>query len=347
MIGWRDRGCLQMAMLLEGREELVLVWMKLEGRFLAVEAKAEACCAMQMREARVEEAREDLRNDGRVRWKLHREQSDTHQEEDTVAGCRRRHPGSAVAKGRMAATSELGHLSVVAAERRDGGVGGVVRAMGVFLRAEHVLVRASTRYSLPMIAFGPGRTSGTRGSTGQIHSVGCKSRKRVKGAPAVGTSRWRTRSRILSLDMRRVQTSEGDDRYGQAAVRPLRHADTRPHHLTASTPPSSCRMTAKPDQVPESSRRLVPWLQVTAKFRSQLLHGDKALRAWWLPGPSGASLISLLCNILLNVPCAGGHPCGPGPRLPFLPCGPGRNGSRPREKGSAKGICVGGWAVGM
>jgi hypothetical protein len=148
MIGWRDRGCLQMAMLLEGREELVLVWMKLEGRFLAVEAKAEACCAMQMREARVEEAREDLRNDGRVRWKLHREQSDTHQEEDTVAGCRRRHPGSAVAKGRMAATSELGHLSVVAAERRDGGVGGVVRAMGVFLRAEHVLVWASTRYSL-------------------------------------------------------------------------------------------------------------------------------------------------------------------------------------------------------
>jgi hypothetical protein len=145
MIDWQDRGCLQMAMLLEGREELVLGWKMWKGRFLAVEAKAEACCAMRMTEARVEEAREDLRSDGRVRWKLHREQSDTHQEEDTVAGCRRRHPESAVAMSRMAATSVLGHLHVAAAERRDGVVGGVARVMGVFLRAKHVLVWPSTR----------------------------------------------------------------------------------------------------------------------------------------------------------------------------------------------------------
>lgn len=39
-------------------------------------------------------------------------------------------------------------------------------------------------------------------------------------------------------------------------------------------------MTPWLDQVPESSRRLVPWLQVTAKFRSQQLHIDEA-------GPEG------------------------------------------------------------
>lgn len=49
-----------------------------------------------------------------------------------------------------------------------------------------------------------------------------------------------------------------------------------PTHLTAGAPRSSCRMTAWLDQVPESSRRLVPWLQVTAKFRSQQLHFDEA-----------------------------------------------------------------------
>ena len=58
----------------------------------------------------------------------------------------------------------------------------------------------------------------------------------------------------------------------------IRHADSRLHHLTAGAPPSFCRMTPWLDQVPESSRRLVPWLQVTAKFRSQQLHIDKALR---------------------------------------------------------------------
>jgi hypothetical protein len=144
MIDWRDRGCLQMAMLLEGRAELVQGWRTSRTRFLAVEAKAEAYCAMQMKEARVEVAQGD-RSDDQVRWKLHREQSDTHQEEDTVAGCRRRHPESAVAMSRMAATSVLGHLHVAAAERRDGVVGGVARVMGVFLRAKHVLVWPSTR----------------------------------------------------------------------------------------------------------------------------------------------------------------------------------------------------------
>jgi hypothetical protein len=182
MIDWRDRECLQMATLLEGHAELVLGSMKSQSRFLAVEAKAEACCAMQMKEAREVEVRGD-RSDDQVRWKLHRAQSDTHQEEeDTVAGCRRRHPGSVVATGRMAVTSVLGHLHVRAVEQRDEGVGGVVRVMGVFLRAEDVLVWPSTRYSLPMIAFGPGGISVTRGSTGQIHGLGCRSRKRVKGA---------------------------------------------------------------------------------------------------------------------------------------------------------------------
>jgi hypothetical protein len=57
------------------------------------------------------------------------------------------------------------------------------------------------------------------------------------------------------------------------------HADTHPHHLTAGAPPSSCRMTAWLEQVPESSRRLVPWLQVTAKFRSQQLHIEEDVAA--------------------------------------------------------------------
>jgi hypothetical protein len=119
--------------------------MKSQSRFLVGEAKAEAYCAMRKKEAPEVEVRGD-RSDDQVRWKLHREQSDTHQEEeDTVAGCRRRHPGSVVATDRKAATSKLGHLHVVAAERRDGGEGGVVRVMGVFLRAEDVLVWPSTR----------------------------------------------------------------------------------------------------------------------------------------------------------------------------------------------------------
>lgn len=57
------------------------------------------------------------------------------------------------------------------------------------------------------------------------------------------------------------------------------HADTHRHRLTAGAPPSPRRMTPWLDQVPESSWRLVPWLQVTAKFRSQQMHIDnKALR---------------------------------------------------------------------
>ena len=163
----------------------------------------------------------------------------------------------------------------------------------------------------------------------------------VKGAPAaaVGTSRWRTGSRNLSLDVHCARTSGGGGRCEDGRFGLVCRADTHLRHLTAGAPPSSCRMTAWLDQVPESSRRLVPWLQVTAKFRSQQMQIDKALRMLQHPG---AWLISRLCNRLFHVPCAGGHPCGPGPRLPFLACPPGRNGSRPREKGSAKGICVGG-----
>jgi hypothetical protein len=59
----------------------------------------------------------------------------------------------------------------------------------------------------------------------------------------------------------RAQTSGGGGRYGVAA---LRRAGTRPDHLVVSAPLSSRRMTAELGQVPESSRRLVPWLQVTA-----------------------------------------------------------------------------------
>lgn len=134
-----------------------------------------------------------------------------------------------------------------------------------------------------------------------------------------------------------ARTSGGGGRCEDGCFNLVCHADTHLHHLTAGAPPSSCRMTAWLDQVPESSRRLVPWLQVTAKFRSQQMQIDMRMSQH-----PGAWLLSRLCNRLFHVPCAGGHPCGPGPRLPFLPCDPGKNGSRPREKGSAKGICVGG-----
>lgn len=144
MIGWQDLGCLRRAMLLVGRAGLIRGWMTSQARFLAAEEKAEACCAMRMREA--PEVRRGLHSDDQLRWGAHREQLDTHQEEDTAVGCcRRRRPGSAVARGRRAATSGLGHSREVAAERRDGEGTGAVRAMGVsrgrcFLRAqEHVL----------------------------------------------------------------------------------------------------------------------------------------------------------------------------------------------------------------
>lgn len=142
MIGWRDLGCLRRAMLWEGRAELIRGWMTSQNCSLAAEGKAEACCAMRMREA--PGVRGGLHSDDQLRWGVHREQLDTHQEEGTVAGCQRRRPGSVVARDRRAATSELGHSRVVAAERRDGGGRGAARAMDgrCFLRArEHVLAQ--------------------------------------------------------------------------------------------------------------------------------------------------------------------------------------------------------------
>jgi hypothetical protein len=75
----------------------------------------------------------------------------------------------------------------------------------------------------------------TRGSTGQIHSLGCKSRKRVKGARLpLGRA-----DGVLEVEFYRstciaLQVDDGDDRYGKAAVELLRHADAHPHHLTAA-----------------------------------------------------------------------------------------------------------------
>lgn len=147
MISWQDLGCLRTAKLLVDRAELIPGWMTSQARCLVAEEKAEACCAMRMRAAQ-EEARGDLHSDDQLRWPIHREQLDTHQEEDNVVGYRRRRPGSAVAKGRRVATSGLDHSRVVAAERKDGGGTGAARAMGVsrgrcFLRAqEHMLALA-------------------------------------------------------------------------------------------------------------------------------------------------------------------------------------------------------------
>ena len=133
-----------MAKRLAARAELIRDQMMWKMHYRAPEGMAEACCAMQMKEAQ-EEVRGDLYSDGQLRRKLHRERPDTHQEEDTAAGWQRRRPKSAVAKGRRAATWVLGHSHGMAAERRDGVAMGAARAMGVsvgrcFLRArEHVL----------------------------------------------------------------------------------------------------------------------------------------------------------------------------------------------------------------
>jgi hypothetical protein len=127
---WQGRGYLQTAMLLEDRVELVQGWMTSQNRFLAGEERAEACCAMRMRGVQ-KGARGGLRNDNQLRWQLHGEQLDTHQEEDTVVGCQRRRPGSAVATNHKAATSGLDHSRAVAVERMDEGEMGAARAMGV------------------------------------------------------------------------------------------------------------------------------------------------------------------------------------------------------------------------
>jgi len=138
MKGWQDRGCQRKVKLLAGHAELVRGLMTLKIHFRPEEEMVEACYAMRMREAQAG-AQERLDIEIRVQGHRHHERTRIHQE-GTVAGCQQRRPGSGVARGRKAATWDLGHFHAMAAGRRDGVAKGVVKAMGVsrgrcFLRA--------------------------------------------------------------------------------------------------------------------------------------------------------------------------------------------------------------------
>ena len=62
---WQGRGCQRKATLLVGHAELIRGWMTSKMRCRAVEAMAEACCAMRMMEAQ-KGARERLGSEGQL-----------------------------------------------------------------------------------------------------------------------------------------------------------------------------------------------------------------------------------------------------------------------------------------